>query len=91
VSALYARGDPYETSDAVFGVKDSLVVDYTKVNKELAKKYGVREGSLLVKYDLVLVSDGEVSDLRDKNSRQAIVSLGRRVKFLDGILGPDVD
>lgn len=38
ITALYVRGDPYETSDAVFGVKDSLIVDFTKATKEEAKE-----------------------------------------------------
>ena len=28
--ALYLRHDPYETSDAVFGVKESLVVQFER-------------------------------------------------------------
>ena len=28
ITALYIRGDPYETSDAVFGVKETLLVDF---------------------------------------------------------------
>ena len=46
--ALYLRGDPYETSDAVFGVKDSLVVDLKTVTPEQAKEYGVAEGCRLL-------------------------------------------
>jgi hypothetical protein len=75
----------------VFGVKDSLVVDYTKVDKETAQKYAVDEGSLLMTYDFVLVSDKEASKLRDEKSRRALASLGRKVKLLDGLPVPDVD
>jgi hypothetical protein len=88
---LYSRGDPYETSDAVFGVKESLVVDYGKVDKQTAEKYGVKEGILLLTYNFVLVSDKEASDLRNEKSRKALEALGRRVKFLDGLPVPDVD
>lgn len=49
--ALYLRNDPYETSDAVFGVKDSLVVDLGKAGPEYAKKYGVSEDHALLTYD----------------------------------------
>ncbi|POS81679.1 cathecol 1, partial [Erysiphe pulchra] len=44
ITALYLRGDPYETSDAVFGVKESLLIDLGKVSAEQAKTYGVKEG-----------------------------------------------
>jgi hypothetical protein len=91
VSALYARGDPYETSDAVFGVKDSLVVDYTTTDRETAQKYGVKEGTLLMTYDFVLVSDKEASELRDEKSRKALEGLGWSVKMLDGLPIPDLD
>ncbi|GAB1213986.1 hypothetical protein ATERTT37_003142, partial [Aspergillus terreus] len=32
ITALYPRGDPYETSDPVFGVKESLIVDLSTVD-----------------------------------------------------------
>jgi hypothetical protein len=75
----------------VFGVKESLVIDYTTVDKETAQKYAVDEGSLLMAYDFVLVSDKEASELRDEKSRRALASLGRKVKFLDGLPVPDLD
>src|ERR1700761_4684371 len=44
-SALYLRGDTYETSDAVFGVKSSLLIDLHQANKDLAEKYNVEAGT----------------------------------------------
>ncbi|CAG9953500.1 unnamed protein product, partial [Clonostachys rosea f. rosea IK726] len=43
ITALYVRGSKHETSDAVFGVKQSLIVNITKVADEegWADKYGV--------------------------------------------------
>ncbi len=41
IRALYLKNDPYETSDAVFGVKNSLIVELGKVDKATADKYGV--------------------------------------------------
>ena len=90
-SALYLRGDPYETSDAVFGVKSSLIVDFNSADEEMAKKYNVRPGTRVLKHDFVLVSEKEASDLRDERSRKALAALGRRVKLLDGLPVPDVD
>lgn len=85
------RGDPYETSDAVFGVKDSLVVDVHKVNADTAKKYGVAEGSSLIKHDFVLVTKEESEKLRDDNALKAMKKLGRKVKLIDHLPVPDVD
>lgn len=89
--ALYLRNDPYETSDAVFGVKDSLVVDLGKAGPEYAKKYGVSEDHALLTYNFVLVSDAETSALRERNSKVALDKLGRKVKIVNGLPVPDLD
>jgi hypothetical protein len=89
--ALYLRHDPYETSDAVFGVKESLIVELRTVNAEQAKQYGVKEGDKLITYDFVLVSDSEATKLREENAMKAMEALGRRMKLYNGLPVPDVD
>jgi hypothetical protein len=79
---LYLRGDPYETSDAVFGVKESLIVDLKTVSPSQAKE---------LTYDFVLVSDDEARSLREKEAMAAMEKLGKRMKLLDGLPVPDVD
>ncbi|RJE19450.1 Catechol dioxygenase [Aspergillus sclerotialis] len=91
ITALYLRNDPYETSDAVFGVKDSLTVDIGKAGPEYAKKYNVSEDHALLTYDFVLVSDAETRALREKNSKIALDKLGRKVKMVNGLPVPDLD
>lgn len=92
ITALYLRGDPYETSDAVFGVKESLIVDLGTVSAEQAEKYGVKEGSELLTYDFVLVSDEDTKKLRDQEALRAMEKLGREgMMVVDGLLVPDVD
>jgi protocatechuate 3,4-dioxygenase beta subunit len=54
ITALYVKGDPFETSDAVFGVKSSLIVDVKPLEDEvMVKKYGVSKGDWLIDYDFV--------------------------------------
>lgn len=89
--ALYLRGDPFETSDAVFGVKESLLVDLEPADVATAKQYNVKPGTLVLKYSFVLVSDKEADDLRDENSRKAVAAFSRMVQILDGLPVPDVD
>lgn len=89
--ALYLRGDPYETSDAVFGVKESLLIDLGTVNAEQAKTYGVKEGGKLMSYDFVLVSEQESRELREKNAMDAMKDLGFRMKLYNGLPVPEVD
>ena len=90
-SALYLRNDPYETSDAVFGVKKTLVVDFEPADEATAKRYSVEIGTSVLRHDFVLVSEKEASDLRDRKSKEALEALGRKVKLLDGLPVPDVD
>lgn len=90
-SALYVRGDPYETTDAVFGVKKSLIIDLDTVDKDIAQQYGVKEGILYLKQDFVLVTEQETQELRDKNAREAIEKLGLKVKLVDHLPVPDLD
>ena len=85
------RGDPYETSDAVFGVKNSLIIDVGEVDKAMAEKYGVKEGSALISYDFVLVSDKEADELRDQKSMEALHGLGMKCKIENGLPVPEVD
>ncbi|KAL6720397.1 hypothetical protein ACLMJK_002319 [Lecanora helva] len=91
ITALYVRGDPYETSDAVFGVKESLLVDFHPADKMVAKQYGVAVGSAVLEHDFVLVSEKEASDLRAEKSKKALRDLGRKVKLIEGLPVPDVD
>ncbi|OLN86056.1 Hydroxyquinol 1,2-dioxygenase [Colletotrichum chlorophyti] len=92
ITALYIRGDPYEKSDAVFGVKKSLVVDLDKVDKATSEKYGVEEGSWILKHDFVLVSEEETQALRDRNAIEALGKLGlTHLKLVDHLPVPDLD
>jgi protocatechuate 3,4-dioxygenase beta subunit len=89
--ALYIRNDPYETSDAVFGVKKSLIVDFSTADAAIAQKYGVKEGSKVLKHDFVLVDEKQTERLRDENALKAMKKLGRKVKLLNHLPVPDVD
>ncbi|KAI9154776.1 Hydroxyquinol 1,2-dioxygenase [Paramyrothecium foliicola] len=88
ITALYVRGDPYETSDAVFGVKESLIVDLIKVAQApgFAEKYGVSEDMKLLQYDFVLVSEPEVAALRHAEALKSAGTLGTGVQVVNGSL-----
>ncbi|KAF5025497.1 hypothetical protein F66182_2402 [Fusarium sp. NRRL 66182] len=92
ITALYLKDDPYESTDAVFGVKDSLVVPIQKVaDEEMAKEYGVELGSALLTYDFVLVTDTAAAELGRQKAEEAMASLGRKFRFIDDLPVPDVD
>ena len=66
-------------------------MDLGKVNAEQAEKYGVKEGSKLLTYDFVLVSDEESRKLREDEAMAAMKKLGRRMKLYEGLPVPDID
>jgi hypothetical protein len=85
------RGDPYESSDAVFGVKTSLIVEPLKIDSATAKEYGVPEDSWILKHDFVLTTDKETENLRDKLALEAVEKLGLNLKLIDHLPVPDLD
>lgn len=91
-SALYLKNDPYENSDAVFGVKNTLVVSTTKVtDAKLAQKHGVEVGCALLEYNFVLVTEEVAMQLRHKNASEAMMAQGKEMVFIDGLPVPAVD
>ncbi|KAJ4856783.1 dioxygenase domain-containing protein [Trichoderma breve] len=92
VTALYLKNDPYETSDAVFGVKRTLVVELKTVqDKETAEQYGVDVGCALLKYEFVLVTKQEAIDLRYQNAEAAMKAQGKQMQYINGLPVPDID
>ncbi|CAK7237914.1 hypothetical protein SEUCBS140593_010197 [Sporothrix eucalyptigena] len=85
ITALYPRGDPYETSDPVFGVKESLVVDLGTVNDQISRAYNVPVGTKMLKYDFVLVPEQEARELRAKRAEEAVKNLDFDVDLMDGL------
>ncbi|KAI0400075.1 dioxygenase [Xylaria palmicola] len=91
ITALYMRGDPYETSDAVFGVKKSLIVAPQRIDDATAKEYGIPEGSWILKHDFVLTTDEETAKLRDQLALEAMQRQGLNLKLVDHLPVPDLD
>ncbi len=60
ITHLFTSGDEYLNSDAVFGVKESLVVPYHRVTSvEQAARFGVQAPFWQLHHDFVLVSEKE--------------------------------
>lgn len=91
ITALYIKGDPYENSDAVFGVKDSLVVSLGEVNADETEEYGVLSNCKTLKWDFVLVEEKEAQALKDRKAMEALEKQGRKMKLLNHLPVPDVD
>lgn len=57
ITHLFDRTDPYIETDAVFGVKESLIVDYVEVSDPAElEKYGYERPFFRIDYDFVLAS-----------------------------------
>ncbi|KAJ6085344.1 Intradiol ring-cleavage dioxygenase [Penicillium canescens] len=73
ITALYLRGDPFESSDAVFGVKESLIIDLKRVGDVpgLAERHSISSDTRLLQYDFVLITEEETRALRNKAQAEA--------------------
>lgn len=59
---------------------------------EQAQQYNVKEGTKLLKYDFVLVTDDETQKLRHDEAVKAMKDLGREgMLIVNGLPVPDVD
>ena len=55
MTELFVGDDAYIDTDAVFGVREPLLVDFRRMESaEEAAAYGVKEGYALVTYDFAL-------------------------------------
>lgn len=78
----------------MFGVKESLIIALKNVSdvEGLVEKHGVDPSTKLMKYDFVLVTDKEASDLRDQKAMEAMEKQGATgMVIINGVLVPDVD
>lgn len=62
-TALYHKGDPYEYSDAVFGVKTPLLFSLDKLGEEKAKKHNMNPDDWYLNWDFKIVTDKQAKDL----------------------------
>ena len=86
------KNDPYESSDAVFGVKESLIIELQEVTDQaMAEKYDVNLGTKLIKYDFVLVTEQVALQLRMDKAAEAMKAQGRDFEFIDGLPVPTLD
>ncbi|KAI8722771.1 hypothetical protein NCS52_00421900 [Fusarium sp. LHS14.1] len=85
ITSLYPRGSEYETSDPVFGVKESLIVDLGEVDQALSEKYTVPVGTKLLEYTFVLMEEVEAFKLRTEQTRKALREAGIEIELVDGL------
>jgi hypothetical protein len=67
------------------------VIDLKTVSADQVSQYGVKEGTRLITYDFVLVTEEESKALREKNAMDAMEKFGLKMKLWNGLPVPDVD
>lgn len=70
ITALYHRGDPFETSDAVFGVKTPLLFDLVPLGDKLAKKYDMKSDDWFLEKNFTIVTESEAKECRTAKSKK---------------------
>ncbi|KZT01219.1 aromatic compound dioxygenase [Laetiporus sulphureus 93-53] len=81
-TALYPEGDQYLSSDAVFGVKKSLVVTLQDIHDEAeARKRGFPQGESfkLLQFDFILVPNEEAQAAREQFAQERAQKLSGRL------------
>lgn len=91
VTALYLKGDEYEFSDAVFGVKSTLVIDLGSADEEMAGRYGVEVGCKVLRYGFVMVEKETAAKLKREQTEEAMRKMGRSLESVDGLPVPGLD
>ncbi|EGW32969.1 6-chlorohydroxyquinol-1,2-dioxygenase [Spathaspora passalidarum NRRL Y-27907] len=71
ITALYGKGDPYQFSDAVFGVKSSLLFELERLGSR-AKEFDMNEEDWILRWDFKIISEQEGQSLRVERNRTAI-------------------
>lgn len=63
-----------------------MVVDLHQVDEAVAAKHNVPEGTKLLTYDFVPVTDEETNVLRSERSKEVLKKLGRPIQIVQGLL-----
>ncbi|KAG8924360.1 hypothetical protein FRC02_010484 [Tulasnella sp. 418] len=76
ITALYPEEDKYLSSDAVFGVKKSLIVKLAEVHSDdEARAKGFSRGPFkYLRHDFTLVSNGEANQARDQRRNETHIN-----------------
>jgi len=73
VTHLFVKGDPYLESDVVFGVKDSLIVDFKRSESRAeAQKFGLTAPFYSASYDFLLRPAGKVQQSAGRSAGDAV-------------------
>jgi hydroxyquinol 1,2-dioxygenase len=73
VTHLFVKGDPYLESDVVFGVKDSLIVDFKRSDSDPeAQKVGLKAPFHSASYDFVLRPAGKAQQAAGRSAGDAV-------------------
>lgn len=93
ITALYHKGDPYEYSDAVFGVKTPLLFLLDKLGEEKAKKYNMNADDWYLKWHFSVVTEAQAKETLNKKTKEDLAKIGKGNYVIneDGLPVADLD
>lgn len=77
ITALYHKGDPYEFSDAVFGVKTPLLFSLDKLGEEKARKYNMNADDWYLKWHFKIITKSQAKELLLLKSKADLEKIGK--------------
>lgn len=80
-TALYHRGDPFENSDAVFGVKTPLLFDLVECGDKKAEKYGMQKTDWYLNQNFVIVTNEQARECRINKSKEFLANLPKNYEY----------
>lgn len=77
ITALYHKGDPYEFSDAVFGVKTPLLFSLDKLGEAKAKQYGMNADDWYLKWHFKIILERQAKEIFQQQTRTDLKKIGK--------------
>lgn len=77
ITALYHKGDPYEFSDAVFGVKTPLLFSLDKLGEEKARQYGMDANDWYLRWHFKIITETQAKEIFQQKTRADLKKVGK--------------
>lgn len=83
ITALYHKGDPFESSDAVFGVKKPLLFELVEIGEKKAKQFDMKPTDWFLEWDFTIVTESEAQKFRVEKTRNFLKEFDPTIEIND--------
>lgn len=93
ITALYHRGDPYEFSDAVFGVKSPLLFDLVPLGEKKAAQYNMKPLDWYLNWNFSIITEAKAKEVLRAKTVEDLAKCGKGKYVIneDGLPVADLD